>query len=112
MTFIEKATSSGLFENFMMAAKILGASVVGYMIATTVGLQTTLTFSMNDMTTSLQTDIFDKIMPSILPLILCFGTYSFVKKGKSTTKILLGLTILAFAIALIEGIPFFQPVAS
>ncbi len=111
MAFIEKATSTGLFENFTMAAKILGASVVGYMIASTVGLQTTLTFTMNDMTTALQADIFDKFMPSILPLVLCFGTYHFVKKGKSTPKILLGLILLAFAIALIEYIPFFQPVA-
>lgn len=111
MAFIERATSSGLFENFTMAAKILGASVVGYMIATTVGLETTLSFNMNGVSTSLQQDIFDVIMPGFLSLVLCFGTYYFVKKGKSTTKILLGLTLLAFAIALIESIPIFVPAA-
>lgn len=111
MAFIERAASTGLFENFTMAAKILGASVVGYMIATTVGLETTLTFHMNGVTTSLQQDIFNVIMPGFLSLVLCFATYSFVKKGKSTTKILLGLTILAFAIALVESIPIFVPTA-
>ena len=110
--FLENATSGGLFENFTMAAKILGATVVGYMIATGVGLTTTITFNINGITSSLQTDIFDTIMPNLLPLLLCFGTYFYVKKGASSTKVLLWLAIIAVVLALIEYLPFFQPVAA
>lgn len=110
MDFIEQATENGLFENFTMAARILGATVVGYMIANTVGLTTTLTITINEMSTSLQKDIFDKIMPKFLPLVLCFATYQYVKKESNTTKVLLMLVILSVVWALIEYLPFFQPI--
>ncbi len=111
MEFLENATSGGLFEDFTMAAKILGATVVGYMISSAVGLTTTINITINEMSTSLQTDIFDKIMPNFLPLVLCFATYFYVKKGKSTNRVLLMLTLIAFVLALVEYIPFFQAAA-
>ncbi len=108
MDFIAQATEGGLFENFTMAAKILGATVVGYMISSTVGLKTTITFSFGEYTRALQTD-FDSIMPKLLPLILSFITYGWVRKGKKTTTILLYLLAIAVVLALIEAIPIFQP---
>lgn len=108
MQFIESATEGGLFENFTMAAKILGATVVGYMICSAVKLTTTITITLNEMSTSIQQDVFDKIMPSLLPLILCFATYYYVKKGKKTTTILVGLIILSFVLAIIESLPIFS----
>lgn len=109
MQFIESATEGGLFENFTMAAKILGSTVVGYMISTAVKLTTTLTLNFGEMSTSLQADVFDKIMPNLLPLILCLATFSFVKKGKNTTRVLLGLIVLSCIIAIFESIPIFMP---
>lgn len=108
MEFIENASEGGLFENFTMAAKILGATVVGYMISSAVSFSTTLKITINEISTSLQTDIFDTIMPKLLPLLLCFATYHFVKKGKSTTAVLFGLLALSFALAILESLPFFS----
>lgn len=107
MEFIASATEGGLLENFTVAAKILGATVVGYMICKTVGFTTTISFTFDGWTTSLQEDIFDAFMPKILPLVLCFVTYNYVRKGKNTTTILLGLVIFAFALAIIESLPIF-----
>ena len=108
MQFIESATEGGLFENFTMAAKILGSTVVGFMIASAVKLTTSITVTFGEMATSIQADVFDKIMPKLLPLALCFATYYFVKQGKKTTTVLLWLIILSFVLAIIESLPIFM----
>ena len=107
MEFLANATEGGLLENFTVASKILGAAVVGYMISATVGFKTTIALNFDGWTTSLQTDIFDAFMPKLLPLVLCFVTYNWVRKGKKSTTILLWLTLFSFAIAIVESLPIF-----
>lgn len=109
VNFLASATEGGLFDDFTMASKILGATVVGYMIAATIKFVTTLTVTFEYSATAIQADIFDKIMPNLPSLMLAFVAFHFVKKGTSANRLLLGLIIFAFAIALIECIPFFAP---
>lgn len=112
INFLATATEGGLFDNFTMASKILGATVVGYMIAATINFVTTITFTFEYSATSIQADIFDKIMPNLPSLLLAFATFHFVKKGTSANKLLIGLITFAFAMALIECIPFLMPAVS
>lgn len=108
--FLEGATERGLIDDITIAAKILGATVVGFLIATVVKLSTTITINLEHSAISLQKDVFDLIMPNLLPLLLSFWVYGLAKKGKKTTVVLTVLIVLSFAIALIENIPFLMPI--
>lgn len=110
MSFMQNATTSGVLANFTMAAKILGAAVVGSMIATMIGFSTTITLNLgNYQTLDLQTGVFDAIMPCLLPALLAFTCFGLVRKGKKTTTIMLVIFLIAFVIAWLEGIPALQP---
>lgn len=108
LSFMENATEGGLLENFSMAAKILGSVVVGAMIASMISFTTTITINMGNYQTLAVQSIFDGIMPKLLPLILAFGCFGLIRKGKKTTTVMLLLFAFAFVIALLEGLPMFQ----
>lgn len=103
LSFMESATEGGLLDNFTTAAKILGATVVGCMISAMIKFSTTLTFDLgNHQTLSVQS-IFDQIAPNLLPLGLAFLCFSFVRKGKKTTTVMIILFVMAFVLAWLEG---------
>ncbi len=108
LSFMENATEGGLLENFSMAAKILGSVVVGAMIASMISFTTTITLNMGNYQTLSIQSIFDGIMPKLLPLILAFGCFGLIRKGKKTTTVMLLLFAVAFVVALLEGLPMFQ----
>lgn len=111
-SFMEEATESGALALFTMAAKILGAAVVGSMIATMINFSTTITLNLgNHQSVALQSDVFDNIMPCLLPAVLAFVCFGLVRKGKKTTTVMLVLFVIAFILAFLEGMPMFQPVA-
>lgn len=60
---------------FTEAASIMGLSVVGALIATSVKITTALNFKVGEVALNLQTDILDKIMPSLLPVLLTLLVY-------------------------------------
>ena len=95
-----------------MAAKILGAAVVGSMIATMISFSTTITLNLgNHQSVALQSDVFDNIMPCLLPAVLASVCFGLVRKGKKTTTVMLVLFVIAFILAFLEGMPMFQPAA-
>jgi mannose/fructose/N-acetylgalactosamine-specific phosphotransferase system component IID len=111
MSFMENATESGVLEKFTVAAKMLGATVVGSMIATMISFTTTITLNMgNYQTLSLQS-VFDQIMPKFLSMVLAVSCFMFIRKGKKTTTVMLILFLLGFIIAFLEGLPVFAPAA-
>lgn len=85
-------------STFTEAASIMGLSVVGALIATSVKISTGLTFQVGEVALNLQTDIFDAIMPSLLPVLLTVLVYKLLGNKKWTpTKLIL----LIIAIALV-----------
>ena len=110
LSFMESATEGGMLENFTMAAKILGGAVVGGMIATMIKFNTTITLNLGNHQSLALQDIFDQIAPKLLPLLLAFGCFSLVRKGKKTTTVMLMLFILGFILAFLEGLPIFQAI--
>lgn len=102
MSFLQKASQEGTIGKLTTAAKILGTTVVGAMIATMVKVSTPLVLDINGVVTEIQA-IFDGILPQLLPLLLTFGVYALVKKGVKTTTLMFGLIIFG-VIAVLIGV--------
>lgn len=108
--FLANAMSGGAIEEVTNGARIVGTMVVGAMIASMINFTTTITLNFGEMHFELQS-LFDSLMPQLLPIGLAFGVYGLMKKGVSTTKLMFGLLLFGIVIVLIEGLPFFLPVA-
>ncbi|KLD61346.1 PTS fructose transporter subunit IID, partial [Lactiplantibacillus plantarum] len=80
------------------SASIVGLSVVGALVATVVKISMPVKFAVGKVTLNLQTGIFDKIMPALLPALLTLLIYHLLGNKKWTpTKIIL----LVIAISLV-----------
>lgn len=77
----------GVIALLTEVAKILGLVVVGSMCASMVALSTPLVISMDGADVVIQ-DIFNSILPNILPLGLTFVIYKLLQKGIKTTTVL------------------------
>lgn len=66
-------------EKLAKAANIMGIFVIGALSATFIRVQTTASLEMGGATVELQTALFDKIMPNLLPLALVFFMLKMVK---------------------------------
>ncbi|QIQ21037.1 PTS system mannose/fructose/sorbose family transporter subunit IID [Zophobihabitans entericus] len=75
------------------AASIVGMTVIGALVASYVRLSTTLTIDAGQAHVALQTDVFDKLMPNLLPLGFTLLVYSLMKRNFSPVK-LIGLTVV------------------
>ncbi len=102
MNFLQTAFSSGIIEKLTSAAKVMGAMVVGAMIASMVRLAIPLVLNLGDATLNVQ-EIFDGIMPKILPLGLTFLMYYLLKKGFKSTTLMIVL-LLAGIVGVFLGI--------
>ncbi|MET4822328.1 mannose/fructose/N-acetylgalactosamine-specific phosphotransferase system component IID [Endozoicomonas sp. NE41] len=49
---------------------------------------------MGQATVALQQDLFDPIMPKLLPLVFTLGVFSFIKRGVSPLKVIGGIVVL------------------
>ncbi|ELV8625844.1 PTS mannose/fructose/sorbose transporter family subunit IID [Vibrio cidicii] len=70
---------SGVTEKLARAANIMGLFVIGALTATFIKVNTTLELEMGGKVVSLQHDLFDKIMPNLLPLALVFFMFKMVR---------------------------------
>ena len=81
---------------FTEAASIMGLSVVGALIATSVKVQTALNFKVGEVFLALQTDILDQIMPALLPVLLTALVYKLLGNKKWTpTKLILLIIVIS-----------------
>ena len=90
------------FKNKSLADKIttgltmMGLIVIGGVASTTVSAKITYQFVSGDMVIGLQEQIFDKIMPGVLPLILTLVVWYLLDKKKwSATKIILAIVVFS-----------------
>lgn len=67
---------------FTESASVMGLTVVGSLIASVVKVYTPIKFSFGKVTLSLQTKIFDAILPSLLPVLLIALVYWLMEKRK------------------------------
>lgn len=86
------STLSALTE----AASILGLTVVGFLIATTVSINLGVTFSFGDVTLDLQTGVLDSIFPCLLPILATLIVYKLIQKKVNLTWIIIGIIVIGF----------------
>lgn len=85
---------SSQISAFTEAASILGLTVVGAMIPTTVVLRTGLSFQYGDVVLGVQEGILDAILPYLLPVLATLAVYKLLNKGVKMTHIILGILVL------------------
>lgn len=90
------------FQNKALTNKIttgltmMGLIVIGGVAATTVKASIIYKFISGDMTIGLQEQIFDKIMPALLPLLVTLATWYLMDKKKwSANKVILAIIVFS-----------------
>jgi PTS system mannose-specific IID component len=90
--------SQSRLKSITDAAAVMGLVVVGALIASNVKVFVPITFTIGASVTKLQ-DIFNKILPNLLPLLFVIGTYWALGKKKMTSAkmvwIIIALSIMA-----------------
>ncbi|GLC79805.1 PTS system mannose/fructose/sorbose family transporter subunit IID [Lacrimispora brassicae] len=85
-------TNRTLADKITTGLTMMGLIVIGGVAATTVKASVIYQFVSGEMSLSLQEQVFDKIMPGILPLLLTLAVWYLMDKKKwSATKIILGI---------------------
>lgn len=77
----------------------MGLSVVGALIATSVKITTALNFKVGEVALNLQTDILDKIMPSLLALLTLLVYKLLGNKKWTATKLILLIIVISLVCA-------------
>ena len=81
---------------FTDAVSVMGLMVVGTIVATVVKVYTPLQFKTGKVSLPLQADVFDKIMPALLPALLAGLIYWLLgKKWWTPTKVILLLVVIS-----------------
>lgn len=89
--------AGGRMKQLIGAAGILGCTVMGGLVATSVSFKTAIAFHIGEQAFDLQSQLFDAIMPGLLPLGVTLGVYALLRKEKFTSiQIMLGLVVIGF----------------
>lgn len=91
-TFIQNAYESGVISNVTKLATVVGLTTVGAMISSMVTVQFGFSYTFGDMEFVLQ-DIFDQIMPGLLPLALTLGVFGLIRKGVKINYLIIGMFV-------------------
>mgnify|MGYP001003524762 FL=1 len=84
---------SGRVNKIILGASILGCMVLGSLVGNFVKLNVGLNIPVGgDQIFNLQTQLFDAILPGMLPLLLTLGCYWLLKKGWTSVQVILLLT--------------------
>ena len=86
-------------KNITSAANVLGMTVIGALIPNVVKGNVILTFTQGDVTMNVQ-ELLDKIMPSLIPLLVVLGVYKISTMKKMTT---VKTTFVIVAVSLVLG---------
>ena len=92
-TSVTKILRSGIVKSVSEALGALGMMVLGAMVAANIGVTTPLAFTVGGSEIVLQ-NILNSILPKMLPLLIFFGTYRLVVKGKKATTIIIGMFVV------------------
>lgn len=89
-------TNKALADKITTGLTMMGLVVIGGVAATTVKAKVIYQFVSGDMTLGIQEQIFDKIMPGVLPLLVTLAVWYLMDKKKwSATKIILEIVVFS-----------------
>lgn len=87
-------------KKIVESANVLGLTVVGALIPSVINLKIPYVFKMDSLEMSLQTDVLDKIMPNLLPLITVSLIYFLISSKKiSSSKVILLVVIVSIILS-------------
>lgn len=101
--FISKLEGGNIMQRITEGTTLVGLMVLGVMTATMVSVPLGFVVGTGEQAMSLQ-QIFDGIMPGLVPLLLTLGVYKAIKKGMSSTVVLfavIGIAILGSVIGVL-----------
>ena len=99
-SYLMKAYENGVMEKINFAASVVGLMVVGAMTATMIDIKTTLQLGVGESAMPLQ-DIFNTILPNLLPLLATLGVLKMIKKGIKTNYILYGSLVVGMILSFV-----------
>jgi PTS system N-acetylgalactosamine-specific IID component len=82
---------------------ILGLTVIGGLIASYVNFKIPYIIDTGKTTIAIQTDVLDKIMPNLLPLVFTLFMFYLLKKGKTPITLIM-ITLAIGILGSITGI--------
>ena len=86
-SLIDQASESGIISMLMEVAGILGAMMVGVLIASNIKINIALAPVVNGAEINIQ-GILDNVMPGLLSLVLWWGSYKALQKGLTPVKLI------------------------
>lgn len=95
---ISSMLADGRMKTWIFAAGILGCTVMGALIPNYVNVKSVLEFNIGKVPFNLQSNLFDAIMPSLLPFALTMFIYYLTTKNVKAWKIILGVVIIGFVL--------------
>ena len=87
---------NGVIKRLISAASIMGCMVLGALVVNFVTMKCGISIPQAEGSFSMQEQLFDAILPSMLPLLLTLGCYKLLKAGKSSVLVM--LVILAIGV--------------
>ena len=97
-SFIDTVFNSGLMQSLTKAASVMGITMVGAMVASSVNVKLAWTIHVGE-TSVVVNDIFNSIMPGILSVLLVFGLVKLIKKGHKPITLVFGILIISIVLA-------------
>ena len=91
---------NGVIKSLISAASIMGCMVLGALVVNFVTMKCGISIPQAEGSFSMQEQLFDAILPSMLPLLLTLGCYKLLKAGKSSVLVML----VIIAIGVIGGL--------
>ncbi|MGL4790991.1 MAG: PTS system mannose/fructose/sorbose family transporter subunit IID, partial [Anaerotignaceae bacterium] len=93
MNFLER----GILNKLLKGASIMGCMVMGGLIVNYVKMQCGIIISTSGADFSLQTSLFDAILPNLLPFCATMGVYGLLQKKWTSIKIILLIVVIGVA---------------
>lgn len=97
-TFIDSVFESGLMHSLTNAAGIMGVTMVGAMVASSVNVKLNWVIHVGQ-TSVVVLDIVNSIVPGILSILLVFGLVKLIKKGYKPITLVFGILIISIVFA-------------
>ena len=100
-TAIERVLAGGMINKLLKAAGILGCMVLGGLVSSFVSIKTPIAITTSTGKFTLQTDLFDKILPGLLSIGMTMLVFYLVKKGVKSNRLVLYLFVIGIAASLL-----------
>lgn len=97
-SFVAKTMKNGIFKTVTKAISVLGLMMIGAMSAQYVTFTTTFQTKVAGQIFKLQ-NIFDQIMPGLLPLTLVLCCFAYLRKKNHPARVLVAILILALVLS-------------